>query len=65
MFNEDRIARPHLPHVFVVPRLMTGMWRKQLSKDADVVFTVESGPAFWPKHMHEPLLVLIVFPFAH
>eukprot|EP00956_Cyclotella_meneghiniana_P033568 scaffold97112_cov54-Cyclotella_meneghiniana.AAC.1 len=24
MFNEDRIARPHLPHVFVVPRLMTG-----------------------------------------
>ena len=27
--------------------------------------TIESGPVFWPRHMHEPLLVLIVFPFAH
>lgn len=65
MFSEDRIARPHLPHVFAVPRLMTGLWRKQLSKDADVVFTVEAGQGFWPHCMHEPLLVLIVFPLAH
>jgi hypothetical protein len=66
MFNEDRIVRPHLPHVFVVPRLMTHLWCKQLSKDADVVvFNVACGPDFWPKEMHEPLVVLIVFPLTH
>eukprot|EP00956_Cyclotella_meneghiniana_P002842 scaffold3367_cov32-Cyclotella_meneghiniana.AAC.1 len=63
-FNEDRLVRPHLPHVFVVPRLMTHLWRKQLSKDADVIFTVESGPEFWPREMHEPLIVLIVLPLT-
>ena len=65
MFNEDRLIRPHLPHVFVVPRLMTHLWRKQLTKDADVVFTVPCGTEFWPASMHEPLLVLIVFPLTH
>jgi hypothetical protein len=65
MFNEDRIAHPHIPHVFVVPRLMTHLWRKQLRKDADLLFTVACGASFWPSSMHEPLIVLIAFPFAH
>jgi hypothetical protein len=65
LFNDDRLARPHFPHVFVVPRLMTHLWRKQLSKDADLIFTVSCGPSFWPKEMHEPLIVLIVLPLHH
>jgi hypothetical protein len=64
MFNDDRIANPHLPHVFAVPRLMTHLWRKQLAKDADLVFTVPCHPSFWPAEMHEPLLILIVFPIT-
>ena len=64
MFNDDHLAKPHLPHVFVVPRLMTHLWRKQLSKDADVVFTVQCDPSFWPAEMHEPLVVMIVFPLT-
>ena len=43
---------------------MTHLWRKQLSKDADVVFTVPCDPSFWPIDMHEPLIILIVFPLT-
>jgi hypothetical protein len=64
LFNDDRLTNPHLPHVFAVPRLMTHLWRKQLSKDADVVFTVPCDPSFWPIDMHEPLIILIVFPLT-
>ncbi len=65
VFNEDRIVYPHLAHVFVVPRLMTHLWRKQLFKDADVVFYVKAGAPFWPSSMHEPLTVIIVLPLAY
>eukprot|EP00956_Cyclotella_meneghiniana_P029334 scaffold70717_cov42-Cyclotella_meneghiniana.AAC.2 len=44
---------------------MTGMWRKQLSKDADVIFTVELGPTFWGADMHEPLLIFIMLPLTY
>eukprot|EP00956_Cyclotella_meneghiniana_P007532 scaffold10178_cov23-Cyclotella_meneghiniana.AAC.4 len=64
MFNDNHLSHPHLPHVFVVPRLMTHLWRKQLTKDADLVFTVQCDPDFWPAAMHEPLVVLIVFPLT-
>ena len=65
LFNEDRLVHPYIPHVFAVPRLMTHLWRKALSKDADIMFTVNVGASFWPTSMHEPLIVLIVFPISH
>ena len=65
MFNEDRLAHPTAPHVFVVPRLMTYLWRKDLGKDADVLFTVQTGVPFWTSNQFEPLLVAIVFPLSH
>ena len=64
LFNEDRLMHPHIPHVFCVPRLMTNLWRKQLSKDADVVVTLGCGNPSWPSHMHEPLLISIVLPLS-
>jgi hypothetical protein len=61
----SRIMRPHLIHVFVVPRLMTAQWRKQLFKLADLVFTlpVAFNPAVWDACMSEPLVVGIVLPY--
>ena len=64
LFNEDRLMHPHVPHVFCVPRLMTHLWRKQLTKDVDVVVTLGCGNPSWPTHMHEPLLISIVLPLA-
>ena len=65
LFCEDRFVNPHIPHVFVIPRLMTHLWRKNLAKDADLMFTVPVGVDFWPKDMHEPLIVAIVLPIVH
>jgi hypothetical protein len=65
LFSEDRLVNPHIPHVFVVPRLMTYMWRKDLNKDADLLFTVTCGSPFWMDDMHEPLIVAVVLPLTH
>ena len=51
--------------MFDIPRLMTNLWRNQLSKDADILFTINVGPSFWPCSMHEPIIMLIVFPLDH
>jgi hypothetical protein len=53
---------PRSMHVFVVPKLMTYLWRKRLYKEADVSFEVPVGVPFWDKTMHERLIVVIVFP---
>ena len=65
IFNEYRLAHSHIPHVFAIPRLMNHLQRRQLSKDADVLFTVNVVPYFWPCSMNEPLIMLIVLPLNH
>ena len=65
VFNEDRIAHPWNPHVFVVPRLMTHLWQKNLKKDADVLFTVQVRDYFWGRSKHEPLIIALMFPIVH
>ena len=62
---EDKLAHPQWPHVFVVPRFMTHMWRRDLGKNADILFTVPAGVPFWGGNQFEPLIVAIVFPLAH
>jgi hypothetical protein len=62
---EDRLAHPQWPHVFVVPRLMTHMWRKDLMKNADLLFTVPAQVPFWTAGQFEPLIVAIVLPLMH
>jgi hypothetical protein len=64
LFGDDRLAHPRWPHVFVIPRLMTHMWRKNLGKDADVFFTVPVGIPFWMAGQFEPLIVAIIFPLS-
>ena len=61
----SRHKRPHLNHVFICPRLMTQLWRKKLHKVADVVIEIPSGSrAFWPRTLHEPLLLGLTFGFS-
>jgi hypothetical protein len=43
---EDRLTHPQWPHVFVVPRLMTHLSRKDLTKNADLLFTVPTQVPF-------------------
>lgn len=65
LFADDHLVNPHLAHVFVVPRLMTHLWRKHLFKDSDLSFYVHRGAPFWPLNMHEPLTVVIILPLGH
>jgi len=65
LFGDDRLAHPQWPHIFVIPQLMTHMWRKNLGKDTGVLFTVPAGVNFWGSSQFEPLIVAIVFPLAH
>ena len=44
--NEDRMAHSKRAHVFVVPRLITHLWRKHLEKDADVLMTITDRDNF-------------------
>ncbi len=41
---EDKLAHPQWSHVFAVPCFMTHMWRKDLGKNVDILFTVLAGP---------------------
>ena len=65
LFSNNRLVHPNIPHVFCVPRLMTHLWQKALSKDGDLMFTVAVGNSFWPKCMHEPLIVIVVLPLFY
>ena len=48
LFNGDRLVHPHILHVFSISCVITHLWRKQLSKDVDVLFTVNVGLYFFP-----------------
>jgi hypothetical protein len=65
LFGNDRLAHPQWPHVFVILCLMTHMWRKNLGKNADVLFTIPVGIPFWTAGQFAPLIVAIVFPLSH
>jgi hypothetical protein len=65
LLSEDRLAHPQWPHVFVVPCLMTQLWRKNLMKGDDVLFTVPADVLFWTSGQFEPLIVAINFPLSH
>jgi hypothetical protein len=62
--GEARHKRPDCTHITVVPRLMTGRWRKSLGKEADLVLEIPAGVPFWPSSMHEPLILLVSLPLC-
>ena len=64
VFNEDRMAHPRHAHVFVIPRLMTHLWRRQSGKDADTLAMITAGDHFWDKSKHKPQILAIILPFA-
>lgn len=59
---EAKLARPESSHIFLVPSLLTQMWRKKLGKIADVIFNAKSGVCIWPSSCHEPLTIALICP---
>ncbi len=61
---EDKLAHPRWPHVFVVLRFMTHMWRRDLGKMQKFFSLCQRGSPLGGTQF-EPLIVAIVFPLAH
>jgi hypothetical protein len=61
--GKARLKRPQAMHLIVVPRLMTGRWRRHLTRGLDFNFRVEWEDV-WPiKEQFEPLLIFVCFPY--
>ena len=58
----DRHMRAQGMHIIVVPRLMTGYWRKHLGRATDMYFKL-ANEEVWPlKVMFEPVLIFVCLP---
>jgi hypothetical protein len=62
--GEARHKRLQCTHIVIVPRLMTGNWRKGMLKEYDLELTIPVGTEVWGKNQHEPLLMFISFPLC-
>ena len=56
------LVRPS--HLFVVPRLLTAYWRKQLGKLSDCMFVIPIGLPWWTTNMFEPVYLALVLPLT-
>jgi hypothetical protein len=61
--GKARHKRPNNLHLVVVPRLMTGYWRRMLSRESDGCFEMRLGFELWPISEFEPLIVFVCLPF--
>lgn len=59
-----RVKRELSTHVFVLPRLMSAEWMKQVYKVSDLCIELPFDDTLWKKDTHhEPLFIAFVFPF--
>ena len=58
-----RHKRPNSLHVIVIPRLMTGRWRKHLLKATDFYCRLDCDALWDLKDQYEPLLMFVSLPF--
>lgn len=58
-----RHKRPNTLHVVIVPRLMTGRWRRLMGRTTDLCITLWPDPA-WPlETLFEPCLLFVGLPY--
>ena len=60
--RESIHRRPTAVHIFVVPKLMSYLWRKTLLRTCDLSFYIDVGHDVWPSEMHESCLFGIYLP---
>eukprot|EP00980_Cylindrotheca_fusiformis_P018324 scaffold5977_cov98-Cylindrotheca_fusiformis.AAC.1 len=52
--RKARIKRQTSTHIFLVPRLCTPSWLKQLFKAADLILEIPPGSPYWPSDIFDP-----------
>ena len=59
-------VRPWNTHVLLAPSLLSGRWRRMLSKAVDMFCVLPFSEEFWPKDIeHEPLTIAFAFPLLN
>jgi hypothetical protein len=59
-----RLKRPNTMHIIVVPRLVTGRWRKHLSRGTDGYAKLEDKEVWELSQHYEPVLIFLCLPFV-
>ena len=62
--GKARHKRPSSLHIVVVPRLMTGRWRRRMTRECDCYFRIPPGCSLWGKIQYEPVLIFVCLPFV-
>jgi hypothetical protein len=58
------MKRPEAMHIVVVPRLMTGRWRRHLGRGTDGYFKLDCHALWDLKYHFEPLLIYFCLPYV-
>lgn len=58
------VKRPYCYHVIIVPTLMMGRWRGDLSNVTTCRFEIPARTTFWGPDCHEPLTLFIYIPLC-
>ena len=61
--RQSRHKRQKSFHILVVPKLLTGEWRKNVLKSADLILEIPAGHRAWPSEMYESLTLALFFPY--
>ena len=63
--RQARLKRTSSTHLFILPRIFTSIWRKQLYKVSDLIVELPFDNQYWNSSLqHEPLTFACVFPFV-
>jgi hypothetical protein len=58
-----RLKQPQSMHIIVVPRLMTGRWRRHVSRETVFYFKVDWDDIWSLKDLFEPVLVFVCLSY--
>ena len=61
--RQSRYKRQKSFHILVIPKLLTGEWRKNVLKAADLIVELPAGHEAWPVEMHESLTLALFSPY--
>ena len=61
--GKARLKRSSGMHVIIIPRLMTGRWRRHLTRGTDTYFKVDWGDEWNMNTQFEPVLIFVALPF--
>jgi hypothetical protein len=63
--GKARHKQPSSLHLIVAPRLMTGRWRRHMTRECDFYFKIPAGAcSLWDAAQYEPVLIFVCLPFS-